>query len=205
MPTIDEPANARSRRTRQALLVATREILQEDGFEALTMSAVADRAGVTRRAVYLHFDSRAALVSNLFEHVAEVEDLTGSARPVEQAPDGPAALQAWAEHLADYHPRVMAVDRAIQQVETTDTNAANHRATVSQAQLRLCRQVTNRLDDEGRLADGWTPDSATDLLYGLIATDLIDRLLNHRGWTQQQLGDRLARMLQATLVADTND
>ncbi len=49
MSQIHDPANARSRRTRAALLASARSLLEEEGFEALTMAAVAERAGVTRR------------------------------------------------------------------------------------------------------------------------------------------------------------
>src|SRR5688572_23279920 len=59
MSPIETPANSRSRRTRSALLSAARDLLEEGGAEALTMSSVAERAGVTRRAVYLHFGVRA--------------------------------------------------------------------------------------------------------------------------------------------------
>jgi AcrR family transcriptional regulator len=65
--TIHEPHNVRSQGTRDALLNATRQIIEEDGYNKLTMATVAARAGVTRRAVYLHFTSRAELVSALYE------------------------------------------------------------------------------------------------------------------------------------------
>ncbi len=100
--TISEPTNARSRRTRAALLAAAHTILEEQGFEALTMSAVADRAGVTRRAVYMHFTARAELVGALFDHVAAVEGLAESLRGVWEAPDAVSALDQWAAgELAD--------------------------------------------------------------------------------------------------------
>src|SRR5688500_6249391 len=114
--TISEPTNARSRRTRAALLAASRAILEEEGFEALTMTAAAERAGVTRRAMYLHFASRAELIGALFDYVASVEGLHDSTRSVWQAPDAVAALDEWAAHLARYHPRLLAVDRAMQRV-----------------------------------------------------------------------------------------
>src|SRR5829696_2761700 len=81
------PANARGRRTREALLAAARALLEEAGFEGLTMAAVAQRAGVTRRAVYLHFGCRSDLVTALFGYVNETEDLRASLRPVHEAPD----------------------------------------------------------------------------------------------------------------------
>src|SRR6266508_6390719 len=71
LDSVEEPRNARSRRTRAALLDATRALLEEHGTEWLTMAAVAERAGVSRRAVYLHFASRAELLTELFGHVSE--------------------------------------------------------------------------------------------------------------------------------------
>ena len=42
--------NARSRRTRLALLAAARTLVERDGVPAVTMASVAEHAGVTRRA-----------------------------------------------------------------------------------------------------------------------------------------------------------
>ena len=159
---IEEPANARSRRTRAALLAATRSILETDGFEALTMSAVTERAGVSRGAAYLHFASRADLVAALFQHVAETEGLQESTDRVWQAPNAIAALDEWARHLARYHPRVLTVTRAVERVRHVDTDAAEHRARVVAAQLANCRRLAAWLNDEGRLAAPWTVDTATD-------------------------------------------
>lgn len=199
--TIDDPRNARSQRTREALLAATRAILEADGFEALTMTAVAERAGVTRRAVYLHFNSRSELVSALFGYIAEQEGLAESVASVQHAPDAVSALRAWARHLAGYHPRVMLVDRAIQRVEHADADAARHRETVNEAQLVGCRRVAESLAAEGRLAPPWTVATATDMLWGLIATDLFERLLTGREWSRQQLEERLLVLFEATFVS----
>src|SRR6266496_4245189 len=66
-PVILEPTNARSRRTCSRLLATARAILERDGFQALTIAAVAEQASVTRRTVYLHFGSRGELVAALFD------------------------------------------------------------------------------------------------------------------------------------------
>src|SRR5262252_3013966 len=86
------PTNARGRRTRAALLAAARSLLEERGFAELTMSAVAGRAAVTRRAVYLHFGSRSELVRELCEWVAQSEGLEASLQRVRSAPDAVSAL-----------------------------------------------------------------------------------------------------------------
>lgn len=198
--TISEPTNARSRRTRAALLAAARAILEDDGFEALTMTAVADRAGVTRRAVYMHFASRAELVGALFDHVAESEGLEASVAPVWAAPDAVSALDAWAAHLARYHPRLLAVDRALQRVWRDDADAAAHRERVVAEQLANCRRLAGRLADEGRLASPWTVASAADMLFALVSSDLVESLLVDRRWSRRRLGEHLALLFRRTFV-----
>ena len=110
--TIDRPQNARSRRSRAALLDATRELITEDGFDALTMAAVADRAGVSRRAVYLHFTTRAELVTALFSRLGETEDIGASLQRVWDSPDAVTALAEWGRHLARTHPKILPVMQA---------------------------------------------------------------------------------------------
>lgn len=198
--SIDDPSNARSRRTRDALLAAARALLEERGFEALTMAAVAERAGVSRRAVYLHFGSRSELVGALFPYVAAVEGLAASLRPVEEAPDAVAALDAWARHLAAYHPRVLAVARAVERVRHVDPDAARHYERARQAQYATCKRLAAGLAAERRLAPGWTVARAADMLLALVSSDLIEALLVERGWSQAQLAEHLALLFRSAFV-----
>jgi AcrR family transcriptional regulator len=200
--TIAEPTNARSRRTRAALLAAAHTILKEDGFEALTITAVAERAGVTRRSVYLHFPSRAELVGALFDYVAVVEGLGDSLEGVWEAPDGVSALEEWAAHLARYHPKLLDVDRAVQRVWRSDPDAAAHRRRLTAAKLSNCRRLVRRLDTEGRLAPDWDVESAIDMLFALISSDMIEALIVDRRWSRQRLAEHLALMFRSTFVGD---
>jgi AcrR family transcriptional regulator len=195
-----EPSNARSRRTRDALLAATRQMVERDGLAAVTMGAVAERAGVTRRSVYLHFTSRSELVEALFDYVAETEGLARSLAKVWAAPTALDALTRWAEHLARYHARVLPVDRAMTQVYRDDPDAAAHRKRVAAAKLENCRRLAQRLADEDELADGWTAHDAADMLYALTTSDVVEGLLVDRGWTRGRFVDRLGGMLRAGLT-----
>ncbi|MGH9225010.1 MAG: TetR/AcrR family transcriptional regulator, partial [Acidimicrobiales bacterium] len=198
---IEHPTNARSRRTRAALLASTRSILEREGFEALTMHAVAERAGVSRGAAYLHFGSRADLVAALFEHIAATEGPGESTERVWAAPDAAAALDEWARHLARYHSRLLAVTRAIERVHRIDADAADYRARVVEAQLANCRRLATWLHDEGRLAPPWSVATATDMLWALISTDMIEGLLVDRRWSQRRLGEHLGVLLRSTFAA----
>lgn len=197
------PANARGRRTRTALVAAARALIEERGFAELTMAGVAERAGVTRRAVYLHFGSRSDLVGALFEHVAQTEGLDASLQQVRTAPDAVSALDAWAHHEATYHVRILGVARALEHVGRTDPDAAAWRERIAQHQLADCRRLAQRLADEHRLLPGWTIDSAADMLWALTSTEPLERLVIDRGWSPQIYAERLARLLRSTFVAES--
>lgn len=194
------PGNARSRRTREALLAAARDLIEHDGAAAATMGAVADRAGVTRRSIYLHFASRSELMGALFDHIAETEELQKSLAKVWAAPTAADALTCWAAHLARYHSRVLPVDRAIAQAAQTDPDAATHRARTQASKLDSCRRLAQRLHDEGALATGWTAATATDVLYALTTSDFVDGLLAERGWTQRRFTADVGHLLRAAFV-----
>jgi AcrR family transcriptional regulator len=200
--TIGEPANARSRRTRAALLSAARALLETDGFEALTMTAVAERAGVTRRSVYLHFPSRADLVGALFDHVAQHEQLDVSLAAVWAAPDARGALEEWARHVARYHPRLIAVDRAVERVHRSDPDAAAHRARVHAEKLAHCKRLASRVARDGRLAHPWTSRSAADAIFAITTTDLVAALIIERRWSRTRFAAHLGLILTATFLAD---
>jgi len=198
---LQRPTNARRRRTRAALLAAARALLEQHGFFLLNMAAVAERAGVTRRAVYLHFRSRSDLVGALFEYVAETEGLADSLQRVRAAPDALSALDEWARHEASYHARILAVARALEHVGREDPDAARWRERIAAHQLFDCRLLAQRLADEQRLAPPWTIDSATDMLWALISTEPLDRLVSDRHWPPDQYAERFADLLRRTFVA----
>lgn len=199
--TTSSPGNARSRRTRAALLTAAHDILKEQGFEALTLTAVAERAGVTRRALYLHFPARAELIGAIYDHVAQAEGLAESLEQCWKAPAGAVALDRWASHLARYHTRMLAVDRAVQRTGRDDPDAGVHRARVAAEKLANCRRLARRLADEGTLASGWTAESAADMLYALSTSDLIEALTVDRRWSRQRLASHLALLFRSTFLA----
>ncbi|WP_026403219.1 TetR/AcrR family transcriptional regulator [Actinomadura rifamycini] len=197
---IEEPRNARSRRSRTALLRAAREIVEEEGVAAATMAAVAERAGVSRRAVYLHFASRADLVSELFAYVNEAEDIEGRFAAVGDAPDAAAALDAFAHAHAHFMARILPVSLAVEREARTDPDAARHWETALYWRNATNRALVERLAAEGVLAPGWTVDTASDMLLALIANGVTATLFD-RGWTPDQVGDHMSRLLRTAFTA----
>jgi AcrR family transcriptional regulator len=201
-PTEDACCNARSRRTHTALLAAAREILERDGYPALTMAAVAEAAGVSRRAVYLHFGSRGELLTKLFGFLGEQEDIRGSLARVWDRPDAEAAVGEWAAHLGRVHPRLLAVNLAIDQARREgDPDATAYWERGRQNWLKGCTRLAGWLEAEGRLAAPWTPASAADMLWALMSFEITEGLLVHRGWTPERYAQHMGALLRAAFVA----
>lgn len=62
---------ARGRSTRSQLLAAASQLLQEGGYSATSMRAVADRAGMRLSLVHYHFGSKRGLLAAVLEHLTE--------------------------------------------------------------------------------------------------------------------------------------
>ncbi len=67
LPLLGDPPRERSdaARNREALLHAAQEIAESCGFDAVTMDAVAARAGVGKGTVFRRFESREGLMGAL--------------------------------------------------------------------------------------------------------------------------------------------
>jgi len=194
--------NARSRRTRLALLAAARTLVEREGLPAVTMASVAEHAGVTRRAVYLHFSTRAELVTALYEYVNETSELSASLKSVWLAPDSAAALDEWAHHLARCHTELIPVGRAFQRVRGTDADAGYSWDVVMRQWRKSCRRLAEWLAAEGRLAAPWTVETAADMLWALMSFDVLEALVVDRRWSRKRLARRLSVLLRSTFVVE---
>jgi hypothetical protein len=93
------------------------------------------------------------------------------------------------------------VDRAVQRVWRDDPDASAHRARVVEAKLTNCRRLAGWLAEEDRLAPGWTTASASDMLFALIASDVIEALIVDRHWSRARLAEHLALLFRSAFVA----
>ena len=60
--------------TRERLLEAARELIEQDGYSAASVLQVAERAGVAAGTLYRHFDSKEELFVEVFRAVCAREE-----------------------------------------------------------------------------------------------------------------------------------
>lgn len=147
------PVQARSEATVAAILEATAQVLESQGYEGATTGRIAERAGVSVGSLYQYFPTKDAIVVELVErYFAELSErllatLAQSAEaPIEQAVD------AMAETIFDLHRERALRHRAFQQllmqmdgIDLVDRLLSRVEAVV--AETLAGREDTLRIDD----------------------------------------------------------
>src|ERR671914_364061 len=72
-PPARPPGRPRSERAHRAILQAANDLLESEGFAAVTMEAIAERAGVSKATVYRWWPNRAAVVMDGFLSIVSSE------------------------------------------------------------------------------------------------------------------------------------
>jgi AcrR family transcriptional regulator len=85
---------------RDALVNAAAEIVREEGIASVNVARVLDRAALSTRAFYRHFDSKDALVSAVFLQMAQIE-MRRLKRRMAGASDPVDAVVAWIDGRLD--------------------------------------------------------------------------------------------------------
>ncbi|MES2521629.1 MAG: TetR/AcrR family transcriptional regulator [Gemmatimonadota bacterium] len=185
--------------TRERILDAVLASLADGREDALNMAAVARRAGVSRQAVYLHFPNRATLGVEAARWLDEREDVRKWSAPVVSATTPEETLDAYADFLGAYNPRIVAVARMAYRLR-----ALPELEDAWQDRLRArrdgARAVASRVADAGRLRAPFTPHTAGDLIAAIGSMLVWDELVQDLGWSTKRYVQHLKATFRATLL-----
>lgn len=190
----------KARRTRVTILIAATELFLERGYAATSVAAIAVRAGVTPRTVFLNFASKRALLQEAIGAALVGDDGPESVRERDwfsqtvgaAGADSPALFARFTTAL---HERSAALLEVAEAAAAADPEVAYQRD----------QGRRNRRADLRRVAEAMaiksSPDidveTITDLLYTLGSSAVYAQVVFQCGWTPQ----RFERWLAATLTA----
>lgn len=187
--------------TRAQILNAAWEIIEESPSD-LTLASVADRADVSRQAIYLHFGDRSGLLTSLVGHVDESLDAEKLRAQVFGSSTGTATLRAWVEAMGWYTAKIDRLTQVMESSQHTDADiAAAWRNRMNRRQGMLL-SVVERIAAEGRLAAGWTATEAAALAYVVTMPGPWRELTAEFGWSPKEYSERIWRLLEASLLSD---
>src|SRR5215468_1818754 len=174
--------------TRYRLFEAARKLLLKRGFHGVGLEDIAEAAGVSRQAVYKsHFASKADLLLELVRHVHVAENLDELTRPVFEAKTALEMLEATIQASVKIEARVHELSLVLAAAAVSDDGAAAAWRDRMELKRGALQGAVSRLAAEGRLRRGWKVEQAVDVLDSLLSVDTYQRLVTERGWTQEEL------------------
>ena len=192
-PQARPPGRPRSERARRAILRAANELLEGEGFAAVTVEAIAERAGVSKATVYRWWPNRAAVVMDGFLSTVSSEvpfPHTGHARE-----DIRIHMRRLAEAFSGKIGRTVAALIAEGQSDPELAEALRSRwLSVRRAEAR---EILELGIERGELREDLDLEVAVDVLYGPIYY----RMLVGHAPLEGDFADALADHIFAGLAA----
>jgi AcrR family transcriptional regulator len=192
-PAPDAPRRGRPRseKARLAILEAAAELLLERGLPAVSMDAVAERAGVSKATIYRWWRTKETLALDaLYNEWAAAQPparSTGSLRG-----DLLALLRPWVR-LASSRPYGRVISALLTEAQMDPEFAAVYRSRFVEPRREQARAVFRRAIERGEIPANTKIEVALDLLYG----PLYHRLLHGHA----PLNDRFVRDIVDTALA----
>ena len=187
------PGRPRSERARRAILQAANKLLEDEGFAAMTVEAIAQRAGVSKATVYRWWPNKAAVVMDGFLSTVSSEvpfPHTGHARE-----DLRLHMRRLTEAFSGKIGRTVAALIAEGQANPELAEALRSRwLSVRRAEAR---EILELGIERGELRGDLDPEVAVDVLYGPIYY----RLLVDHAPLDDNFADALAGHIFAGLSA----
>jgi AcrR family transcriptional regulator len=186
--------------TRARILESAWELAREHGTSAVSVKDIAAAAGVSRQLVYFHYKNRAGLLLAMARHhdrrsgFVERVVATRELPPVESLE---ALLREWCAYLAEIQPVVRALEAAW---ATGAEGADAWRDRMDDLRVAI-RIPLERVADEGRLAPGWSVDTATDWVWTHVHPSSFECLVGVRGWSPDEFSQRTVTALVEDVVA----
>ncbi|MGW7754543.1 TetR/AcrR family transcriptional regulator [Streptomyces violaceusniger] len=161
MPVEPDPTR-RSHESWRAILDATFELLEEGGYESVTMGAIAARAGVGRQTLYRWWPSKAAVVFEVFLDKTNIGPFLAGGE------DFPTQLRAFAHGFRTLYVEGPAGTRLRELTGAAQTDPDLARAMAEQwfePRRAPVRQALQEAQKAGVVRIDIAPDTALDLVF----------------------------------------
>ncbi|MDQ3877899.1 MAG: TetR/AcrR family transcriptional regulator [Actinomycetota bacterium] len=185
--------------TRKRILRAAWDLLESADGTPITMGDVAERAGVSRQALYLHFADR----TDLIVEASRLWDATLRGSRQRRIDEAPTARQGFKEAIrlqAWLKPRLQGVATALEVLRRSDPAADAAWKEREHARLTRCEELIQRLAEEGELAAGWDQADAARCFWAATSQRVWEDLVIDQRWSNHKYRAHLTTLLEASLL-----
>lgn len=202
---------AASRATRRHVIEAATPLFVGQGYEQTSMRQLADAGGVSLQTLYNAFGSKFGLFSAVVDRIIAGDDepVALAERPELQAlhevDDARELVARFVAAALEVLRRLSAIYPTLRAAAVSDPQVAEaHQRFTFDARRRDTALVGRRLAELGVLPPGVDAERATDVVWTLLSPDVYDLLVNHRGWSTDDLERWATATLTTTLIAPTS-
>lgn len=172
--------------TRTRILDAALALVADGPEGGLRMADIANRAGISRQALYLHFTTRTDLLVATTLYVDEIKGVEARLAASRTAATGTARLDAYIEAWGNYIPEIYGIARVLMALKDSgDEAAATAWDNRMNAMREGCAAAIDALKSDGCLSPDNTLGQATALLWTLLSVRNWEHLTIDCGWSQK--------------------
>jgi len=186
--------------TRTRILISTWKLMEQGRGQSVSMSDIAKVAGISRQAVYLHFESRTELMIATVQYVDEVKGLNERLAQLDSATTGVELLDACVDIWGNHIPEIYGLAKALLNTRDTDEAAAAAWNSCMTCLRALCKSIIDALVAEEKLAHNWSADDAIEILFTMISIHNWEQLTIDSGWSNEQYINKMKVLLKSTFV-----
>ena len=193
---------ARTRRTRAAVLEAARSLFLERGYSATTIEAISDRSDTPQPTVYRLFSSKLGILKSLLDVSIGGDDQAVAmlerpkVRALLSAEDPKTQVAGFCALLREVMARAGPVHRILADAARSDQDAVSLLAEIARQRHEGQRRITRSLARSAALRPGLPEREAGDIVHALASPEVYGLLVLDRGWN----GERYEKWLRSILI-----
>jgi AcrR family transcriptional regulator len=177
--------------TRTQILEAARAMFEEHGYHGAGLAAVAKTAGVSRQAIYLHFPSKAELLTELHLHIFATDVVPAVQRhPVTDTMTAWEAIDATIASDVEVVAKIWRIHEALTQARRQHPEVDQTLRPREKERYDELVELGHRLAREGGLPPEVGVGLFADMMWGLLNVGTYYNLVIERGWSLEQHRDR---------------
>jgi AcrR family transcriptional regulator len=167
------------------------------------VAAIASHAGVSQETVYKAFGGKTGLIEALYRQALlgegpvpayqRSEELRSNASPHD-------VVRGWSRLATEVAPRVSAVQLLVRDAALVDPSLQSLLDELDADRLERMTQNARFLASAGHLRPGVTLAQAVDLMWAVTAPEMIELLVDRRGWSTDRYADFVYETLTNALL-----
>jgi AcrR family transcriptional regulator len=204
-----------SEETRVRIIESAHALFSENGYPNVSLDEIAEGAGVSRQTVYVQFGSKQGVLEALSEHIerssfgtdddldARFAFIAKTYREREHPTEDLLALfNEGMNRMMHFYGANASLLRTCRAQAAYDPLFRTVWVEGMGKHWRAMEMVMRTVDAMGLLAADWTVERAADWLAAITHFNEFDLLVGERGWTAEQLVQRLMQLFRTMLLKD---